>query len=125
MQKALNIIAQIALLIIFSWAMNLLIAWLHLPIPGSILGMLVLFVLLQTKVVRSEWLEAGSNWLIAELLLFFVSPAVGIIGYRQLLVSDGWRIALIVALGTIVVMMSSGWVAQAIAAARRKESARP
>lgn len=122
MRTALKIIMQIACFILLSWVMNWLVAWLHLPIPGSILGMIVVFLLLQTKVLRREWLEAGSNWLIAELLLFFISPAVGIVGYRQLLLSDGLQIALVVGLGTVLVMMCSGWIAQSIA--KRKESAR-
>ncbi|MCS7459608.1 CidA/LrgA family holin-like protein [Paenibacillus doosanensis] len=123
MKSAWKIMAQIIFFIFISYIMNQLVAWLHLPIPSSILGMIVVFLLLQTKMLRREWLEAGSSWLIAELLLFFISPAVGIISYRSLLMSDGLQIVLVVALGTVVVMVCSGLVAQLIA--RRKERARP
>ncbi|WP_079911216.1 CidA/LrgA family protein [Paenibacillus sp. 32352] len=121
MKTMLQIIVQVLLLIVISFIMNKLVAWLHIPVPGSILGMIIVFLLLQTKVLRREWLEAGASWLIAELLLFFISPAVGIVAYPQLLVSDGFQIVLVVALGTIVVMVSSGLVAQHIA--KRKERA--
>ncbi|UQZ84731.1 Holin-like protein CidA [Paenibacillus konkukensis] len=123
MKSAWKIMTQIIFFIFISYIMNQLVAWLHLPIPSSILGMIVVFLLLQTKMLRREWLEAGSSWLIAELLLFFISPAVGIISYRSLLMNDGLQIVLVVALGTVVVMVCSGLVAQLIA--RRKERARP
>ncbi|KIL40272.1 holin [Gordoniibacillus kamchatkensis] len=123
MKKAFNTIVQIFVFILISWAMNKLVLWLRLPVPGSIAGMLAVFVLLQTKVLRREWLEAGSGWLTAEMLLFFIPPAVGIVSYRSLLLSSGVQIVLVVALGTVVVMMCSGLVAQSIA--KRKEGARP
>ncbi|WP_028550536.1 CidA/LrgA family protein [Paenibacillus sp. UNC451MF] len=121
MKNTFKIIVQVLTLIIISIIMNKLVAWLHIPVPGSILGMIVVFLLLQTKVLRREWLEAGSSWLIAELLLFFISPAVGIVAYPKLLVSDGFQIVLVVGLGTIIVMVCSGIVAQSIA--KRKERA--
>lgn len=121
MKTIVKILIQVLLLIVISFIMNKLVAWLHIPIPGSILGMIVVFVLLQTKVLRHEWLEAGSRWLIAELLLFFISPAVGIVAYPQLLVSDGFQIVLVVGVGTVIVMICSGVVAQIIA--KRKERA--
>lgn len=50
--------------------MDLLARTLHLPVPGSILGMVVLFILLQTRVVKLRWIEVGAAWLLGELLLF-------------------------------------------------------
>lgn len=52
-------IAQVALLMVFSLLMDLLARTLHLPVPGSILGMVVLFILLQTRVVKLRWIEVG------------------------------------------------------------------
>lgn len=121
MRTICKVIVQIGVLMMLSWVMNKLVAWLHIPVPGGIAGMVFLFLLLQAKVLRHEWLKDGAGWLIAELLLFFVSPAVGIVGYKQLLLSDGWQMALIIGAGTIVVMICSGSVAQMIA--KRKERA--
>ncbi len=45
---------QVAALMAFSLLMNKLAGLLHLPIPGSILGIVVVFVLLET--------EASSAW---------------------------------------------------------------
>lgn len=113
------IILQIAALFFISLAMNYIAKWLHLPIPGTILGIIVLFILLKTNVIKLSWIEQGANWLLAELLLFFIPAAVGVMNYMPLLERDGIRILLVVISSTLVVMASSGLVASRIS--KRKE----
>ncbi|MED4584591.1 CidA/LrgA family holin-like protein [Brevibacillus choshinensis] len=122
MRKWFKIIAQAAFFVIVSILMNALVAWLGLTIPGSIIGMFVVFFLLQMKWLRLEWIEAGASFLLAELLLFFIPPSVGIISYQNLMLHEGVQIFFVIAIGTAVVMASSGLVAQRIA--KRKEHLR-
>lgn len=103
----------------FSLLMDLLARTLHLPVPGSILGMVVLFILLQTRVVKLRWIEVGAAWLLGELLLFFIPSAVGIMNYMPMLEHDGLQILFIVLLSTFLVMSCTGLVATRIA--KRKE----
>jgi holin-like protein len=117
-----KISAQIFFFIILSWVMNKFVFWLHIHIPGSILGMILVFLLLQMKVLPRKYLEEGSNWLIATMLLFFIPPAVGIVSYRELLLNEGFQIAIVIGLGTVIVMVCSGLIAQGIA--KRKECSR-
>ncbi|QLG37965.1 MULTISPECIES: CidA/LrgA family protein [unclassified Paenibacillus] len=112
-------ILQVALLMAFSLLMDQLARALHLPIPGSILGMIVLFILLQTHVVKLRWIEIGAAWLLGELLLFFIPSAVGIMNYMPMLEQDGLQILFIVLLSTFLVMACTGLVATRIA--KRKE----
>ncbi|WP_018884009.1 CidA/LrgA family protein [Paenibacillus massiliensis] len=120
MMKIAQGILQIGVLLLFSVGMNALVGWLHWPIPGSIVGMLLLFILLQTKVIRLSWIEIGASWLLAELLLFFIPSAVGVMDYLPLLEHDGMSILFIVLLGTFIVMAVTGLVATFIS--KRKGS---
>ncbi|WMT40768.1 CidA/LrgA family holin-like protein [Paenibacillus sp. D2_2] len=113
------IILQVAVLFFISLAMNYIVKWLHLPIPGTILGIIILFILLKTNVIKLSWIEQGANWLLAELLLFFIPAAVGVMNYMSLLEQDGIRILLVVISSTVIVMASSGLVASRIS--KRKE----
>jgi len=115
MKHAVKGTFQVAVLMLFSYAMNQLAGLLHLPVPGSILGIIVLFLLLESGVVKLEWIEVGANWLLAELLLFFSPAAVGVMKYFSMLESDGVRILLVVIFSTVVVMASSGLTAARIA----------
>lgn len=112
-------ILQVAILFLASMALNKVAELLHLPIPGSILGIAVLFTLLKTGVVKLKWIEQGANWLLAELLLFFIPSAVGVMQYIPLLESEGVRILIVVILSTVIVMVCSGFIASRIE--KRKE----
>jgi holin-like protein len=113
---------QISLLIVITMAMNGLVRIFHLPIPGSILGMIAVYLLLQAKMIKLEWLETGGSWLLSELLLFFIPPAVGVIQFTHVLKADGERLLLAVILSTAVVMACAGLSVQYIA--KRKEKGR-
>lgn len=113
-------ISQVIVLFFLSMGMNKLAEMLHLRIPGSILGIVLVFILLQTKVIKLQWVEIGANWLLAELLLFFVPSAVGVMKYIPLLENEGLQILAVVLLSTVTVMFSSGMVASRIA--KRKEN---
>ncbi|GIO35349.1 holin-like protein CidA [Paenibacillus antibioticophila] len=116
---AAKIVLQVILLILFTLAMNALAQWLHLPIPGTILGIIVLFLLLKLNIVKLDWIEAGASWLLAELLLFFIPAAVGIMEYIPMLQNNGIQILIVVLSSTVIVMVSSGLIATRIS--RRKE----
>ncbi|WPP41808.1 CidA/LrgA family holin-like protein [Paenibacillus hunanensis] len=112
-------IIQVAALMGFSELLNLLVSWLHLPVPGSIIGIAILFILLQSRVIKLEWVDIGASWLLAELLLFFIPSAVGVMNYIPMLEQDGVRIMAIVIFSTILVMASSGLLAAIMS--KRKE----
>jgi holin-like protein len=115
---------QVAALMAFTLLMNKLAGLLHLPIPGSILGIIVLFILLETRIVRLEWIDLGASWLLAELLLFFIPAAVGVMKYIPMLESDGVRILIVVIFSTFIVMASSGLLASRIAKQRERRISR-
>lgn len=44
------------------------------------------------------------------MLLFFVPAVVAVVNYAQLLMVDGWRIFLVIALSTLMVLGATAWV---------------
>ncbi|XOK61814.1 CidA/LrgA family holin-like protein [Paenibacillus elgii] len=112
-------LGQVLFFVLVSWLLNGLATLLHLPVPGSILGIILVFVLLQLKIIRIEWIDLGAKWLLAEMLLFFIPAAAGMIQYQSLLRDNGLPIMLVLVSSLIVVMLSAGLVAQAIV--KRKE----
>ena len=119
MKIMLKGVLQVGALMGFSMLMNQLTHWLQWSVPGSILGILVIFILLETHIIRLEWIEIGATWLLAELLLFFIPAAVGVMKYIPMLQSNGIQILLVVILSTFIVMVSTGLMASKIS--KRKE----
>ncbi|RJF73128.1 MULTISPECIES: CidA/LrgA family protein [Deinococcus] len=54
---------------------------LHLPLPGSVLGLLLLWVALGTRLIRLHWIEDAADGLLAVLGLLFVPATVGFIDF--------------------------------------------
>ncbi|MDF2628644.1 MAG: holin [Symbiobacteriaceae bacterium] len=119
-KKLYKIVAQIAILTAVSWFGTYLTGRFGWPVPGNIVGMLFMVLLLQTRVIRLEWVETGGSWLLGNMLLFFVPAAVGIIQYQQLMVTSGGRILLVIVLSTVAVMVCTGVVVDRLARVRER-----
>ena len=87
-----------------------LVGWLHLPLPANLVGMLLLLALIVTRIVPLNWVKAGSRWLLAEMLLFFIPAVVAVVNYGDLLRVDGWRICVVIGVSTLLVLASTAWV---------------
>jgi holin-like protein len=95
---------------------------LHLPVPGGVVGLLVLLALLFCGGIAPRWVKAGADWLLTDMLLFFIPAAVAAVQYGGLFREDGWRLALVVVFGTLMVMVAVAFaVEQASKLERRLE----
>ena len=73
----------------------------HLPVPGSIIGLVLLFLALQFKLLRLRHISMVGNFLLANMTILFLPPAVGIMDKFQVIAPYLLPIILIV-LGAIV-----------------------
>lgn len=101
---------QVALyVVIFLFAQWLVDLW-HLPLPANLVGMLMMLLMIVCRIVPLKWIRAGSRWLLAEMLLFFVPAVVAVVNYAELLMVDGWRIFLVIAISTVLVLGATALV---------------
>ena len=80
---------------------------LNLPLASGVLGFFLLLFLLEMNWLKLTHSEQGADLLLAELLLFFIPPVVGVIQYQDLLIASGWKILLVILISTALVMMAS------------------
>jgi holin-like protein len=118
--QAARVAAQCAFLAAVWFVADFASRHLGLPVPGSVIGLAALLALLLTGGIAPRWVKAGADWLLSELLLFFVPAAVAVVQYGGLFKSDGWRLALVVVLGTLTVLVAVAFtVEQAVRLERR------
>lgn len=72
------------------------------PFPGSVVAMILMFLLLLFKVIKTEQVEDASNYLTSILASLFVSTTVSIVQYVDVLKSVFFRFILICVLSSII-----------------------
>ena len=86
----------------------------HIPLPGSIIGMILLFVCLLFGLIKLEMLEEISKFLLDHLAFFFIPAGVGLIAYASILKESLLPILVICFVTTFLVMIITGWTVQII-----------
>ncbi|KAB8307311.1 murein hydrolase regulator LrgA [Erwinia endophytica] len=81
---------------------------LPVAIPGSIIGMLILFTLLALQLLPVDWVKPGSTLLIRYMGLLFVPISVGIMSYTDILSAQFGPIVVSVVVSTFVVLVTVG-----------------
>ena len=113
--------------IIFVYGFFFIGDWLHiffnLPLPGSIIGLLLLLTALLLKVFPLSWIESGTNFLLSYLPLFLIPATVGAIKYGHVFAGKGSLLILIVIISTLITMAISSHTSQFLAnrSDKRKE----
>ena len=110
---------QLLIILVVSCIGELLNYFIPLPIPGSIYGMILLFVLLCCGVVKLSQIEETGKFLIDIMPILFVPSAVGIISQIEQLKSIWIQIIIITIVTTFIVMGITGLVTQLIIRKKR------
>jgi holin-like protein len=104
-----------ALLLVFQLAGAALHA-VGVPVPGSVIGLLLLTAALFSGIVRLESVEPTANFLLKHMLLFFVPMTVLTMRLGPMLQANWRALAVIIAVSTVAVMLSTGLVAELLLA---------
>lgn len=83
-----------------------------IPIPGSVIGMIILLIALLTGVVKLSHIEEISNFLLDHLAFFFIPAGVGLLSVLGV-IKDSWYLILLLSFfTTIIVMAVTGLIVQ-------------
>lgn len=89
------------------------IAWvLGIPIPGSIIGMLLLTFLLQKKIVKLDTVKGISRFLVSNMGFFFVPPGVALMLYFDVIAAQWLPITVATVVSIMLVLVVTGQVHQ-------------
>ena len=102
------------LLLSIYFAGEILSKLLNLPIPGSIVGMILLFVLLTSNIIKVEKVENLANFFLDHLAFFFIPASVGLMTSFASLKGSIFKIILLCILTTIIVIAVTGLTVQFI-----------
>ena len=101
--------AQLALLLFF-WGIGYgLQQRFHVPISAGVLGLFLALAALLCGVLKLDWIKGGADFVLGELVLFFVPCVVSLMKYQALFQSQGWQLISTIAIGTVCVMVATAY----------------
>ncbi|UBH23436.1 CidA/LrgA family protein [Macrococcus armenti] len=83
-----------------------------LTIPGSLIGLILLFVALEIKVVKPEWIGLRCNTLLKVMPILFVPTLVALMDYGPLFMKSGLFLMFDLVLSSLIIFFMTGWFTQ-------------
>lgn len=117
--KILIILLQIIFIYGFFILGQLLRGLFNIPLPASILGVVLMFAALSLKLFPLRFVESGATLLLAFMPLFFIPATAGIIEYFDVFAGKGIFLVAIIIFSTMLTMAGSGLTSQYLS--RRSE----
>ncbi len=108
----MKFLLQFLIIIAFSFLGEVLHFLLPLPIPASIYGIVLLFLALETRLVKVKDIRETSSFLIAVMPVMFIPAAVGLLDSWHALAAHWAQYVAVTVVSTFVVMGVSGWLTQ-------------
>ena len=81
LSRVLKCLIGFIILCLIQYTCNLLVKFMGIPFPAPILGIIVLFLLLQFNIIKRDWIKDICEFILKYMPLLFIPLAVGIISY--------------------------------------------
>ena len=115
MEKAkfvIKLILQLALIMLITFIGTEVQKLLHIPLAGSIVGLMLFFLLLQFKIIPESWINVGADFLLKTMVFFFIPSVVGIMDVASNITMNYILFFIVIIIGTCLVALSSGHIAE-------------
>lgn len=112
MTQTLKAIGQLLIL----WAIYQGSTWLvtaaALPVPGNVVGVIILFLLLVSGVIKVQHVELATDFLLKHLVFFFVPIAVGLMEWGGVFYDYGPTLLAAIVISAVLPLLAVGAVSQ-------------
>lgn len=107
-----KLVLQLALILLITYIGTEVQKLLHIPLAGSIVGLILFFLFLQFKIIPESWIDVGANFLLKTMVFFFIPSVVGIMDVASDITLNYVLFFIVIIIGTCVVALSSGFIAE-------------
>ena len=90
---AIDFLRGFLLIFLFLILGKIVSAYLPIRFPGSIIGLVLLFIALSTSLIKSEWIMISGNFILKYMALLFIPIGVGLLNYFELIINN-WIVIL-------------------------------
>ena len=123
MRTTWKLLWQTAILAAIFWSCDQITRLTGIPIPGNVLGIIVLFFLLLTGIVKESHISLAAEFLLRHLVFFFVPIAVGLMQWGSVFYDYGWVLAAAIVGSTALPLVIVGFMARGLRSSADKKRA--
>lgn len=88
---------------------NAIVSIFRLPLSGSIVGMLLLFLSLLTGIIQIEWVEKAANVHLQHMTMLFIPPVIGALVYFHHIHMKIWKLGVVIAGSSLCIIVITGY----------------
>jgi len=103
----MNFLNGLTLLLVYQLVGEVSVRLLNIPVPGPVLGMLMLFLTLLLRGRSTDSLDSASSALLSHLSLLFVPAGVGIMVHFDRIANEWLPIGLALLFSTVITMVAT------------------
>ena len=103
---------QLGIILLILWVGDVIQSIFKLALPGNVIGMIILFILLTSNVLKLNAIEKISETLLNHLTFLFIPTAVGIVTVLYLLKGNVASLLVVVFISFFVVIVVTGLTVQ-------------
>lgn len=120
----MRILRQVSLIFLICLLCEGVASLLPFPFPGSVLSMIVLFLLFALKVLKPDDIKETSGLLLGNMMLVFVPSFVSIMNYFDVLKHIAVQFILIIVVSTMATFLVGGAVVSLVSRLQERFRAR-
>ncbi len=110
----MEIILQLTIILGACLCGEVLSALLPITFPGSVLAMILLFLLFFSGILKEKQVSTVGDFLLKNMSIFFLPAAIGILEYWDVISPVLLQFLLICALTTVLTFGSTAWTVMAV-----------
>ncbi|SCM79038.1 putative effector of murein hydrolase LrgA [uncultured Sporomusa sp.] len=114
MLKLLQMTGQVMLLWIIYWLGNQITVITGLPVPGTVFGMVLLFLLLLCGIIKLSYIQEAADFLLKHMLFFFIPIAVGLMDWGAMFYEHAVVLTLAIVAGAVLPFFTVGIITQLV-----------
>ncbi|MGL4642627.1 MAG: CidA/LrgA family protein [Cetobacterium sp.] len=77
----------------------------HLPTPGTVNGLILLFIFLSLKIIKLDSIKNAGDFFIVNMIITFIPPSIKLLDVVDLLKVDFFKLVLLLVLTTLITMV--------------------
>lgn len=105
-------IKQLFFIFMFSFFGEVVSMILPFSVPGSVAGMILMFIALHFNLLKIERVEEAGDWLVNNMAIFFVPAGIGLMTNFDIIGAIWWQLLIIVGVSATLMMWFVGFIVQ-------------